>query len=42
LVVNMEPSGAEFTYFDANCTVCLRAVLRKECVGTKADTLLAT
>ena len=34
-------SGAEFMYFKSNCPVCLRAVLRKENVGTKSDTLLA-
>ena len=33
--------GAEFTCFESSCIVCLQAVLRKECVGTKSDTLLA-
>ena len=27
-------------YFDSNCTVCLWVVLRKDCVGTKSDTIL--
>jgi hypothetical protein len=40
LAVNKDTTGAEFTYFDSNCTVYLRAVLLKECVGTKSDTLL--
>jgi len=42
LAVNKDTSGDEFTYFDSDCTVWLRAVLRKECVGTKSGTLLGS
>jgi hypothetical protein len=34
-------SSAEFTCFGSNSAVCLRAVLRKDCVVTKSDTILA-
>ena len=40
MAVNKHMSGAELTYFDTNCTVCLWVVLRKDCVGTKSDTIL--
>ena len=33
-------SSGEFRYFESKAAVCLRAVLRKECVGAKPDTLL--
>jgi hypothetical protein len=42
LPINIDTSGAEFTFFETNLAVFLRAVLRKECVGIKSDTLLAT
>ena len=38
----MQTNKTEFTYFETICAVFLRAVLRKECVGAKSDTLLGT
>ena len=40
LPINMDTNGAEFMFFETIRAVFLRAVLRKECVGTKSDTLL--
>ena len=38
--VNKYTSGADIMYFESNYAVCVRAVLPKECGGTKSDTLL--
>jgi len=40
LAVNKGKAKAEFLHFETNSAVCLRAVLRKEFVGTKSDKLL--